>query len=53
MPGDAPYQSCIEVLDGKEVRSNRMRRIRYLCREIYENTPQLSLWKRLDVEEDD
>lgn len=53
MPGDAPYQSCIEVLDGKETRSNRMRRIRYLCREIYENTPQLSLWKRLDVEEDD
>ena len=53
MPGDFAYQSCIEVLDSKAAYSSRMRRIRYLCKEIYENTPQLSLWKRLDVEEDE
>lgn len=53
MPGEPAYQSCIEVLDSKESYSNRMRRIRYQCREIFENTPLLSLWKRLDVEEDE
>lgn len=53
MPGEPAYQSCVEVLDSKEAYSNRMRRIRYQCREIFENTPLLSLWKRLDVEEDE
>ena len=53
MPGDPAYQSCIEVLDSKEAYSNKMRRIRYQCQEIYDNTPLLALWKRLDVEEDD
>ena len=54
MPGDEAYNACIEVLNNKEVYSvNRMRRIRYLCKEIFERIPQLALWKRLDVEEDE
>lgn len=53
MPGDEAYNSCIEVLDSKEHRSARMRRIGFYCQEIYQRTPKLALWKRLDVEEDD
>lgn len=54
MPGDEAYSACIEVLNDKEAyAANRMRRIRFLCQEIYEKTPQLALWKRLDVEEDE
>lgn len=54
MPGDVAYKECIEVLNTREGYSkNRMRRIKFLCQEIYEKTQQLALWKRLDVEEDE
>ena len=53
MPEDDAYESCIEVLDSKEQSTSRMRRIRFYCQEIYQKTPKLALWKRLDVEEDE
>lgn len=54
MPDDKAYKDCMKVLNRKEVYSiYRMRRIRYRCREIFEDTPGLELWKRLDVEENE
>lgn len=53
MPGDEAYQSCVEVLNSKEAYSTRMRRIKYSCQEIYQQTLKLALWKRLDAEEDE
>ena len=50
MPEDKEYKDCISILDSKEPYSvNRMRRVRFLCQEIYERTSRLALWKRLDV----
>lgn len=53
MPDDEAYHACIGILDGRELYSvNRMRRIRYVCQEVFETIPCLALWKRLDVDED-
>lgn len=51
MPDDEVYGACIEIVNSRKPYSaNRMRRIRYIFREIIEAIPQLALQKRLDVD---
>ena len=54
MPGDKAYEACLKVMNASMPYSpDRMRRIRYQCREIFEDTSQLALWNRLDVEKNE
>lgn len=51
MPDDRVYQQVIEIMDTKKQYSNNMRRLRFLCSEVYENTQGLQIMKRLDINE--
>ena len=47
MPGDAGYDSLITAMSSRQPITTKMRRLIYRCEEITQETPELSIWKRI------
>ena len=47
MPGDEGYDSLITAMNSRQSMTTRMRRLIYRCEEITQETPELSIWKRI------
>lgn len=47
MPGDEGYDSLITAINSRQPMTTRMRRLIYRCEEIIQETPELSIWKRI------
>ena len=53
MPDNQVYQQVVSVMSSKQPDSRALRRLTYICSEIYKDTSDLAIWKRLDVEDDE
>ncbi len=48
LPNQKGYDEVIGIMNATQKRSDKMRRLRYLCHEIREKVPSLAIWKRLN-----
>ena len=51
MPDNQVYQQVISVMSSKQSDTRALKRLTYICSEIYKDTSDLAIWKRLDVED--
>lgn len=53
MPNNQVYQQVASVMNSKQSNSRALKRLTYICSEIYKDTSDLAIWKRLDIEDDE
>ena len=51
MPNNQVYQQVVSVMSNKQSDTRALKRLTYICSEIYKDTSDLAIWKRLDIED--